>query len=100
MNGESSPNTVSMFGHTVTTGMSPLAFAIGQNRVDLAFSSASASLDPLTARSDWDLWFESSFSRYETSYGEGECGMLQAGADYRIGANASRGCGVSLDMAE
>lgn len=100
VNGDSNPNSVSMFGNTMNTGVSPFGIAVGQNRIALSFSSASASLDPLTARSDWDVWFESSFSRYETSYGEGLFGILHAGADYRITENAILGFGLSMDTAE
>ncbi len=100
VNGDSNPNTVSMFGHTVNTGVMPFGVMIGESQVQVTFSSTSASADLLTARSDWDLWFESTFSRYETSYGEGQFGILHAGADYRIAPNAIFGVGLQVDTAE
>jgi len=99
VNGDSNPNTVTMFGNRVNSGFSPLGIAVSQDRVDLSFASNSASEDPLSARSDWDIWFEASFSSYETSYGEGRFGIFHAGADYRIGENAILGFGIQIDGA-
>ena len=100
VNGESNPNVVSMFGHNVNAGVSPFGVMIGESQIQVSFSSTSASADLLTARSDWDLWFESTFSRYETTYGEGQFGILHAGADYRIAPNAILGVALQLDTME
>jgi HYR domain/Autotransporter beta-domain len=100
VNGDRNPNTVSMFGNRVNDGFSPLGVAVSQNRVDLSFASSSASEDPLSARAEWDFWFEASVSRYETEFGEGGFAILHAGADYRIGENAILGFGVQLDSTQ
>jgi hypothetical protein len=100
VDGAPNPNTASMFGHDLSTGVMPFGVSVGESHIHLSFSSASASLDPLTARSEWDIWFEGSFTRYETSYGEGSFAIIHAGADYRIAPNAILGFGFQMDSAE
>jgi len=99
VNGNANPNQVSFFGNAVNRGVSPIGLEVSQDRVDLSFASTSASEDPLSARSDWDIWMELSFSRYENSFGEGQFGVLHTGADYRLGENAILGFGVQVDSA-
>jgi HYR domain/Autotransporter beta-domain len=98
--GNSNSNRVSFFGNTVNRGPSPIGLEVTQNQVDLSFASSSASEDQMTAQSDWDLWLEASFSWYETSYGEGQFGILHAGADYRLGQKAILGFGVQVDSVQ
>jgi hypothetical protein len=98
VNRNSNPNTVSMLGHTLTTVVSPFGVEIGESQIQLSFSSAKT--DPLTVPTDWELWVESSFSRYETSGSEGSFGILHSGADYRIAENSVLGFGLQLDTSE
>jgi len=95
--GNSNPNRVTLLGNTVTRGFSPFGVEVSRDRVDLSFASTSASEDLMSARSDWDVWVEGSFTRYETGYSEGQFGILHAGADYRIGQGAILGFGVQVD---
>ncbi|NDW53878.1 HYR domain-containing protein [Aliiroseovarius sp. PrR006] len=97
VDGNASPNRVSLFGNDVTRGSSLVGVDVTRDRVDLSFASTSASEDPLSARSDWDVWAELSFTRYETSFSEGRFGVLHVGADYRIGQNAILGFGAQVD---
>ncbi|WP_092647434.1 HYR domain-containing protein [Jannaschia faecimaris] len=97
INGEGDQNQLSFFGNALTPGGTPIGLEVTRNRIDLSFASTSASEDPMSARSDWDVWFEASFTRYETGYGEGQFGILHAGADHRLGQNAILGFGVQVD---
>ena len=97
VNGDRNLNRLSFFGNSGNQGLTPVGVEVSKDRVNLSFASTSASEDPLMARSDWDVWFEASFTKYETGFGEGRFGILHAGADYRIGQNAILGFGAQVD---
>ncbi|WP_114287844.1 HYR domain-containing protein [Candidatus Halocynthiibacter alkanivorans] len=97
LRGERNATVVSMNGHTLLTGVSPVGVQVSEQDVRLSFSSKSSSHDASSAYSDWDIWGEAYFSRYETSTGEGDFAILHAGADYMINSNAILGFGLQID---
>ena len=90
-------NSVSVSGRNVGIEQPPFSLAVNGDAYDLSFSTSNFNHGSSISQPYWDVWFEASFSIYETGYGEGQFGIIHVGADYLIGPNALLGLGVQYD---